>query len=151
MNTLFKTLALIGNAAFSGAFLLVAVAIVPFWKTLSDTDLNSWFDTFFWRFPTIMIPLNLIAFIAIASGFFYTRKEGGALRKKWLGALACIFLCSITYPIFFDGANQVLSGAVTPAKSIASTLDGWGNWHLLRTALSLLSLGIIATIPTPNT
>ncbi len=140
------TLALVFNSAFSGAFLFIAIVIAPFWKSLSEPEILDWFSSFFWRFPTIMVPLNLLTFVSIAVGYVKHRKRKNGSGNLWLGTLVIIFLCSITYPLFFDGANKVLMGTSGSGTGIMNTLKNWELWHYTRTFLSLISLVLLVGI-----
>ncbi len=142
-------LAIVLNSLFFGAFLFIAVAIVPFWQSLKGADVTVWFNNNFGRFPKLMVPLNLLTFIAISTGLYQNRKNIDTKKYWWL-AFIFIFLCSITYPIFFDGANTAISSGNSLDESINSLIDSWETWHYLRSALSFLSLSILFKISLYN-
>ncbi len=138
--------ALVFNSAFSGAFLFIAIVIVPFWASLEPKAINEWYSTYFWRFPTVMVPLNLLTFIFIAVGTFRAHKQNSTTKTLWYAGLVAIFLCSLTYPLIFDGANKVMMASNADLGEVADSFEKWSNWHRVRNLLSFISLGILIAI-----
>ncbi|MFS4418513.1 hypothetical protein [Maribacter sp. 2307ULW6-5] len=145
-SNLVSVAALLFNSAFSGAFLFIAVTIVPFWSSLEPSGVNAWYATYFWRFPTIMVPLNLLTFIAIAIGTYRAHKVKSPNVKLWYLAFVAIFLCSLTYPLIFDGANKTMMSPNANLQEVAASFQKWVDWHRVRTLLSLISLGLMTYI-----
>lgn len=140
------TLALLFNSAFSGAFVFIAVVMVPFWSAIGNQGINDWFSTYFWRFPTIMVPLNLLTFIFIGIGTYQAYKAKTEGRKLWYTATLVMLLCSLTYPLVFDGANKVMMNSGADLQEVRSSFDQWVNWHWVRTALSVVSLILLVLV-----
>tara|TARA_R110002049_G_scaffold113198_1_gene263354 strand:- start:3909 stop:4373 length:465 start_codon:yes stop_codon:yes gene_type:complete len=140
---LFPVVALLFNSAFSGAFLFIAVVVVPFWSSLSPADLNTWFIAYFGRLPSIMVPLNLLTFTAIALSTYYTFRQKRPSKKIWLAVLLTIFLCSLTYPLILDDANKTIISSYANHALIQQSFEDWANWHWVRTILSFISLLLI--------
>lgn len=132
-------LAILFNSLFVGAFLFIAVAIVPFWQSITDSEIVIWFNNNFEKFPMLMIPLNLLTFVTISLSMYHNRKQPST-KKIWLIALIFIFLCSITYPVFFDGTNKAILASTDQNDHIKTLIDQWEIWHYVRTGFAMLSL-----------
>ena len=98
-----------------------------------------------------MVPLNILTFIAIAVATYRAHKRKSATKNLWYAALAVIFLCSITYPLIFDGANRVMTSPGADAQAVAESFDRWSGWHWVRTLLSFASLGLVTVIISQST
>ncbi|WP_404785517.1 hypothetical protein [Altericista sp. CCNU0014] len=48
---------------FSGAFIFIALFVVKFWQSAAPEVFLDWMSNNFFRFPTLMVPLNMIALI----------------------------------------------------------------------------------------
>ena len=56
-------LSVITLSLFSGAFLFIALVVVKFWQAAAPEDFLNWMSDNFFRFPTLMVPLNMIALV----------------------------------------------------------------------------------------
>lgn len=141
ISTLLNILALVVLSAFAGALLFIAVAIVNFWKTTPPELFFSWMSDNFWRFPTIMVPLNLAALLLL----ILTLVVGWKIqidRRLPLGlALLPLVACTLTFPIYFAGANAEFLTRSIPLTDVAEKITIWSQWHLLRTVLVILAIG----------
>ncbi|XLS30717.1 hypothetical protein ACJD0Z_07775 [Flavobacteriaceae bacterium M23B6Z8] len=142
MNSKNKILvaALIANSLFTGSLLVIWIALLPFWGSLEETALMNWFSAHFHRLLLLLTPLNLLTITTILFGFLKHRKQTGTVRSLWMFALLGIFLCTITYPLFFYNANKLLAGSGRSQVNILEVLDSWERWHIARTIMSGLSL-----------
>jgi hypothetical protein len=134
-----------GTAIFTGAFLFIAIVIVPFWLSSEPNYFLKWFEVNFIRFPTLMIPLNLIAFVTTFITLIISWKSKANTKIIWSMATIVIFLASITYPIYFASANALFLNKTIESSLVISELIAWSNWHWLRTALTFIAL-ILAAI-----
>jgi hypothetical protein len=136
---------LVALAAFTGAFLFIAMVIVPFWLASEPDYFLNWFTNNFFRFPILMIPLNLIAFLTTLITLIVAWKSAANTKFWWSGATMFIFLASITYPLYFASANAEFLNHTIELELVANKIAVWSNWNWLRTVLSFaaLILGVI--------
>jgi hypothetical protein len=140
MSTLARTfnlLSVIALSLFSGAFLFIAFVVVKFWQSIAPVVFLDWMNDNFFRFPMLMIPLNMIALLLtiVALG---TAWKSYPSRRLPLGlAVVCIFACTVTYPIYFAGANAEFLGRTIDLPQIADAIQTWATWHWLRTGLAI--------------
>jgi hypothetical protein len=61
--------------------------------------------------------------------------------KSVLGlAVVCIFACTVTYPIYFAGANAEFLGRTIELPQIGDAIQTWATWHWLRTGLAIAAV-----------
>jgi hypothetical protein len=140
MSTLarsFNLLSVIALSLFSGAFLFIAFVVVKFWQSIAPVVFLDWMNDNFFRFPMLMIPLNMVALLLtiVALG---TAWKSYPSRRLPLGlAVVCIFACTVTYPIYFAGANAEFLSRTIDLPQIADAIQTWATWHWLRTGLAI--------------
>jgi hypothetical protein len=140
-----QVFSLVSLATFTGAFLFIAIVIVPFWLSSEPNYFIEWFEVNFLRFPTLMIPLNLIAFLTTLITLIVSWKSKANTKIIWTIATIAIFLASITYPIYFASANALLLDKTIELSLVMTKLITWSNWNWLRSVLTFIAL-IFATI-----
>jgi hypothetical protein len=147
MNALARTfnlLSVIALSLFSGAFLFIAFVVVKFWQSIAPETFLNWMNDHFFRFPTLMIPLNMIALLLTIVALGTSWKPRATNRLPLGLAVACIFACTITYPIYFAGANAAFLDRTIELSLIGDAIQTWATWHWLRTGLAIAS-GIFAS------
>src|SRR5262245_66672846 len=93
----------------SGGMLVIGVAFVSFWKSLSPSDFQTWFASYSQLIGRLMIPLGAggiaASWAALAAGW-----PGPATRRAWLlpAALSTIRVI-VTYPILFARTNEAFA------------------------------------------
>jgi hypothetical protein len=143
MSTLARTfnlLSVIAISLFSGAFLFIAFVVVKFWQSIAPAVFLDWMNDNFFRFPMLMIPLNMIALLLtiVALG---TAWKSYPSRRLPLGlAVVFIFACTVTYPIYFAGANAEFLGRTIELPQIGHAIQTWATWHWLRTGLAIAAV-----------
>jgi hypothetical protein len=142
---IWQVLSLVSLAIFTGAFLFIAIVIVPFWLSSEPNYFLKWFEVNFLRFPTLMIPLNLIAFVTTFITLIISWKSKANTKIIWILATLAIFLASITYPIYFASANALFSSQTLDLSLVVPELIAWSNWNWLRTALTFIALILAVT------
>ncbi len=143
MNTLARTfnlLSVIALSLFSGAFLFIAFVVVRFWQAIAPAVFLDWMNENFFRFPILMIPLNMIALILTIVALGTAWKSRPASRLPLGLALVCIFACTITYPTYFAGANAAFLGRTIELPQIGDAIQTWATWHWLRTGLAIVAV-----------
>lgn len=133
-------LATVSLGLLTGAMLLLALGLVPYWRSLEPSEFTRVYDS---SLPdvggTLMILTIVATGTAVAAAAVAWLVELPA--RSWLTASALgTLLMLATVPLYFAGANADLSeGQLTPAQ-IADELAAWNRMHWLRTAIGLVSL-----------
>jgi hypothetical protein len=143
MNNLSKILNLLSVVSlslFSGAFLFIAFVIVGFWQSLAPGVFLSWMSDNFYRFPVLMVPLNMIALLLTISAFGTAWKSQPNSRIPLGISAACIFACTLTYQIYFAGANAEFLNRSIELPQVKEAIHLWATWHWLRTGLTITAL-----------
>ncbi len=133
-------LSVIALSLFSGAFLFIALIVVKFWQAVEPEVFLSWMNDHFFRFPTLMVPLNMIALILTIAAFGTAWKSNPTSRLVLGLSSLCIFFCTLTFPIYFAGANAEFLSRAIALPQIANAIDTWATWHWVRTGLALWAL-----------
>jgi MFS family permease len=128
----------------AGGMLVIGVAFVSFWKSLSPSDFQAWFASYSHLIARLMIPLGAGG-VAATGAALLACWSGPVVRRRWL-LIAALSVTGVmvTYPVFFAGANEsfVRGGLVDSAAR--SLLDRWVTWHWIRTGLGIV--GFIAAL-----
>jgi hypothetical protein len=143
MNNLARILNLlsvISLSLFSGAFLFIAFVVVRFWQAAEPDIFLSWMSDHFFRFPMLMIPLNMVSFLLAIAAFGAAWKSQPTNRIPLGLSVVCIFTCSITYPIYFDGANAEFLNRAIALPLIGDAIHAWATWHWAGTGLAIAAL-----------
>ena len=128
----------------AGGMLVIGVAFVSFWKSLSPGDFQAWFASYSHLIGRLMIPLGAGS-IAITVAALIAGWSGPPTRRAWLlvAALSAIGVM-VTYPIFFAGTNESFERGGLSDSTVRSLLDRWATWHWVRTGLGMA--GFIAAL-----
>jgi hypothetical protein len=131
-------LSVIALSLFSGAFLFIARVVVKFWQSVEPDIFLNWMGDNFFRFPALMIPLNLISLLLTIAAFGTAWKSSNRLT---LGlSLFCILICTLTFPIYFAGANAEFLNRDLALPQITNAIETWATWHWARTGLAIGAL-----------
>ncbi|MGB8700802.1 MAG: hypothetical protein WCD18_15400 [Thermosynechococcaceae cyanobacterium] len=144
ISSLFQVLALIALSLFSGALLFIAIAIVKFWQAAEPDIFLSWMGENFFRFPTIMVPLNMVSLLLIIAALATSWRSNPTNRLPLGLGLISLFLCTITFPIYFAGANAEFVTHAVDLTDVAEKIEIWSNWHWFRTGLVMLAIGFVS-------
>ena len=128
----------------AGGMLVIGVAFVSFWKSLSPNDFQTWFASYSHLIGRLMIPLG-IGSVAATGAALVACWSGSATRRGWLllAALSAIGVVA-TYPIFFAGTNESFVRGGLSDSTMRSLLDRWATWHWIRTGLG--TVGFLAAL-----
>ena len=146
-STVVSTLMMLGCLVLgllAGGMLVIGVAFVSFWKSLSPGDFQAWFASYSHLIGRLMIPLGAGS-IAITVAALIAGWSGAPTRRAWLlvAALSAIGVM-VTYPIFFAGTNESFERGGLSDSTVRSLLDRWATWHWVRTGLGMA--GFIAAL-----
>src|SRR5262249_6695277 len=128
----------------AGGMLVIGVAFVSFWKSLSPSDFQAWFASYSHLIGRLMLPLGLGG-VAATVATLIACWSAPATRRRWLliAALSAIGVM-VTYPIFFAGANDAFVRGGISDSALRSLLDRWATWHWIRTGLGIV--GFLAAL-----
>lgn len=144
ISTIFQVLTLIVLSLYSGALLFIAVAVVNFWQAAEPSMFLSWMNENFFRFPTIMIPLNMVSLLMLIVALATAWKSSPSSRLPLILGLISLFICTITFPIYFAGANAEFLSQTMDLGDISAKIAIWSNWHWFRTGLAILSIVFVS-------
>jgi hypothetical protein len=133
-------LSVVALSLFLGAFLFIALVVVKFWQTVEPDVFLGWMSDHFFRFPTLMVPLNMIALVLTIAAWGTAWKSQLSSRLALGLSTACIFVCTLTFPIYFAGANAEFLNRAIALPQVSSAIDTWSTWHWARTGLALSAL-----------
>ena len=121
-----------------GGMLVIGIAFVSFWKSLSPSDFQAWFASYSHLIGRLMIPLGAGS-VAASVATLVAGWSGAATRRRWLllAALSAIGVM-VTYPAFFAGTNEAFVRGGLPDPAVRSLLDRWAAWHWIRTGLGMV-------------
>ena len=128
----------------AGGMLVIGVAFVSFWKSLSPGDFQAWFASYAHLIGRLMIPLGAGS-IAATAATLVACWSGSPTRRRWLliAAVSAIGVM-VTYPLFFTGTNEAFARGGLSDSAVRSLLDRWATWHWIRTGLGIV--GFLAAL-----
>lgn len=136
----FSQIATVLLGLLTGGMVLIALGLVPYWRSLDPADFTTTFAT---SLPTVggtMILLTILgtASIVLAAGLAAWKKLPS---RNWLigGAVGAIVML-VTVPIYFGAANPLLAGGTLGAAEISAELATWQKMHWFRTIVGVLGL-----------
>jgi hypothetical protein len=140
LTRILNLLSVISLSLFSGAFLFIAFVVVGFWQAVEPDVFLSWMSDHFFRLPAFMVPLNMVSLL-LAIAAFGTAWTPRPTSRIPLGlSLIFIFAGTITYPIYFAGANAEFLNRAIALPQIGTALNTWAAWHWARTGLAIAAL-----------
>ena len=121
-----------------GGMLVIGIALVSFWKSLSPSDFQAWFASYSHLIGRLMIPLGAGS-VAASVATLVACWSGAATRRRWLllAVLSTIGVM-VTYPAFVAGTNEAFVRGGLPDPAARSLLDRWAAWHWIRTGLGMV-------------
>ena len=121
-----------------GGMLVIGVAFVSVWQSLSPSDFQPWFASHSHLIGQLMLPLGA-AGVAATVATLVAGWSGTVTRRRWLiiATLSAIGVMG-TYPIFFTGTNEAFVRGGLSDSAVRSLLDRWVTWHWIRTGLGII-------------
>jgi hypothetical protein len=151
LSRILNLLSVIALSLFSGAFLFIAFVVVRFWQAVEPDTFLNWMSDHFFRFPALMVPLNMVALLLTIAAFSTAWKSRPASRIPLGLSVVCIFVCTLTYSIYFAGANAEFLNRAIALPQIGTAINTWAAWHWARTGLAIAALtfaswGLLASL-----
>jgi hypothetical protein len=140
-SSILNLLAIISLSLFSGAFLFIAIVMVEFWQAIEPAVFLDWMQANFFRFPLLMVPLNLISLLLTIAACGSAWKSRSPSKLPLILSALCILAGTITFPIYFAGANSEFLTRSIDLSEVSAAIDTWSNWHWLRTILAIAAVG----------
>jgi len=128
----------------SGGMLVIGVAFVSFWQSLSPSDFQAWFASYSHLIGRLMIPLGAGSVAATLAALLACWSGPATRRGGLLGAALSTIGVMVTYPIFFAATNESFVRGGLSDSTVRSVLDRWATWHWIRTGLG--TVGFIAAL-----
>lgn len=140
LSRIFNLLSIISLSLFSGAFLFIAFVVVKFWQAADPAVFLNWMNDNFFRFPMLMIPLNMISLLITLVALITAWKSRPNSRLALSLSLFFLFASTSTYSIYFESANAEFLSREIELSQVSAALNNWSNWHKLRTILAIAAL-----------
>ena len=118
--------------------LVVAVAVVPFWKSLDPDEFLDWFARYASRFGMISPPFGLLG--AAFSTWAALVASTGSVRFLWLLSAALLGYSLAVLPMYFVRANTRIYKRSIPSSEVSALVLQWSRWHLGRTISPLAAV-----------
>lgn len=120
---------------YAGAMLLIQLALIPYWKTLSPEQYRESFQALGPHLGLVMIGLLGASIItALVTSIVVSQQ-----RKEW--AVVCVFVsvAAVLYPFVHGPINDLfLSNIALTNDAIIEMRDKWIFWHLVRTIAGIV-------------
>lgn len=128
-------------SAVTFIYLLIAIALVPYWQSLSGVAIQEWWSGPFTRFSYLMVPVHLLSIITMIYAYVINRKAVKPLNRYWLIALITLLICqAFNFALHGSVYNLALQSGTLGADKALNVFDQWDFYHNLRTASVCISL-----------
>jgi len=127
----------------AGGMLVIGVAFVSVWQSLSPSDFQAWFASHSHLIGRLMIPLGTGSIVVTLAALVASWSDPA--RRLWslIAALTAVGVM-VTYPIFFAGTNDAFVRGGLSDSAARALLDRWATWHWFRTGLGIV--GFVAAL-----
>src|SRR5215470_7841249 len=100
------TLACLVLGLLAGGMLVIGVAFVSFWKSLSPSAFQAWFASYSHLIGRLMIPLGFGGVAVTVAAVVACWRSPATCRQWLLIAAFSAIAVMVTYPLFFDATNE---------------------------------------------
>jgi len=118
----------------AGGMLLIAVAIVPFWRALPPAEFRAWFAANSFRIGALMVPLGAGAAVASVTALVV---GGGLSSRAWrlAAAAGAVGVVVVTLTVNEPANVRFASAGALGDDDTRALLARWVVWHWIRVAL----------------
>ncbi|MEM6603818.1 MAG: hypothetical protein AAF621_07185 [Pseudomonadota bacterium] len=159
MNTVIQRtvfgVSLILVVVIAAVFLFLATALVPYWQSMSGTEVQEWFAGPFNYFSYMMVPIHFLSIPVLVTAYVFHRKS--RLSSLFLLALTGLLFCQAFNFILYGGIlNPALQSQVLSDTEALATLDQWAFYNDIRimgvivSILALMAIMVKANGPFEN-
>ena len=151
MNTNRKNIAYIFAFTFVSAvafiYLLISIALIPYWQELTGIEIQAWWSGPFTRFSYLMVPVHLLSIATSIYAYIQHRKEKRPLNLLWLFALVTLLICqAFNFGLYGSVYNPALQSGTLEASEALEIFDKWSFYHHIRTASVGVSMVLLIVI-----
>lgn len=133
--------------AITFIYLLISIALIPYWQGLSGNEIQAWWSGSFTRFSYLMVPLHLLSIILGIYAYFVHRKAEKPLNLLWLFALITLLICqAFNFGLHGSIYNPALQSGSLEASIALETFDNWSFYHHIRTGSICISMIVLIMI-----
>lgn len=123
----------------TAVYVLIELAMVPYWQTLSGAEIQAWFAEPFARF-SFMALIHLLSIITTITAYILHRREAGSPRWLWRIGLVTLLICQgFNFGLYGGNFNPALSSGTLAPEAALALFDDWGFYHTIRTAAVCIS------------
>ncbi len=137
---LIQALAVTCAAGTATANLVLAVAVLPFWKTLEPDAFLDWFSRYANRFGLISAPLGILG--VIFTSWALVNAWDADARWLWLLSVAMLVASLAVLPLYFVKTNTKFYKRAIPTDEIPDEVQSWSRWHWSRTVTPVAAVGL---------
>lgn len=138
------TIALLG--LFAGGCITVLFILLPFWHSLTPTELMQWFHNYGPTIAITMLPMQIIPFLLALYAYYAMIKAKNKSKDVWLWATISNIIILVMLLVYFLPVNLEFVNQTMNPSSVPTELARWEAIHAARTVLAVLStvLGVVA-------
>ena len=134
-------------SAVAFIYLFISIALVPYWQTLSGTEIQAWWSGPFSRFSYLMVPVHILSIVTSIYAYLIHRKENRPLNLLWLFALITLLICqAFNFGLYGSDYNPALQSGTLEASEALEIFDKWSFYHHIRTASVCVSMVLLVFI-----
>ncbi|MDY8135980.1 hypothetical protein [Aquimarina sp. 2201CG5-10] len=136
INKIIQQLTIALNGAFIGAMILIALVLVPFWRTSESQVFLDWFTTYSGSIDSLMFPLGPGVMVLAILAFFLSKEN----RVLWVFTIILIFANILYYLIYFLPTNTSFKEQTIAINEVSGELTIWLRYHWQRIFFALGAL-----------
>ncbi|MBX2876720.1 MAG: DUF1772 domain-containing protein [Saprospiraceae bacterium] len=134
-------------AAIAFIYLLISIALIPYWQGLSGNEIQAWWSGPFTRFSYLMVPIHLLSIGIGIYAYALNRKEKRPFNFLWLFALITLLICqAFNFGLHGSIYNPALQSGTLEASEALEVFDNWSFYHHIRTASIAMSMLVLIAI-----
>ena len=134
-------------SAVAFIYLLISIALVPYWQELSGTEIQAWWSGPFIRFSYLMVLVHVLSIVTSIYAYILHRKEKRPLDLLWLFALVTLLICQLfNFGLYGSVYNPALQSGTLEASEALEIFDKWAFYHHIRTASVCISMVLLIVI-----
>jgi len=126
---------------FVGAMLLIAVSLVPYWRSLAPGEFRAWFVAHSGHLGRVMVPLGMLATGAALAVLVLAVVQGRSFGAALVHAAGLVGVLAVYYAGNKPINDRLFVSPPAPDDSLARLRRRWAVWHWIRVGLGLVALG----------